>query len=179
MQRLRQGDDAAYREALKLHGDALYTFLVRLTGRRELAEDLFQETWLALARSAAKLPADTRLGPWLYTVARNAFRSHRRWAWVDVSRWLVVDQDDDVTSNAPSPEELALAGQTAGCVHRALAELRPADREILLLHAIDGLDAAEIATILDLEPEAQRQRLSRARKALAHQLQRIEKGERP
>lgn len=177
VERLRRGDDAAYREALRLHGDGLYTFLVRLTARRELAEDLFQETWLALARHAPRLPADTKLGAWLYTVARNAYRSHRRWAWVDVSRWLVVDGDEDTASNAPSPEELAAAHQAASALDEALTRLRAADREILLLHAVEGLDAAEIARILDLGPEAQRQRLSRARKALERELQRIEKGQ--
>jgi|GEM_PF-2411490 len=113
VERLRRGDDDAYREAVALHGNGLYSFLLRLCGQRELAEDLFQETWLALARHAVKLPPDTRLAPWLYAVARNAYRSHRRWAWVDVSRWLVVDHDDTLASCEASPEQVAVAGQTA------------------------------------------------------------------
>jgi len=177
--RLRRGDDAAYREALGLHGDGLYAFLLRLSGSRELAEDLFQETWLALAKHAPRLPTDTRLGPWLYTVARNAFRSHQRWAWVDVSRWLVAEPDDRLASATPSPEAMVQADQTASAVDRALRRLRAPDREVLLLVAADGLDAAEVASILGLSLEAQRQRLSRARKALSEELQRMDTGERP
>lgn len=179
VERLRRGDDDAYREAVALHGNGLYSFLLRLCGQRELAEDLFQETWLALARHAVKLPPDTRLAPWLYAVARNAYRSHRRWAWVDVSRWLVVDHDDTLASCEASPEQVAVAGQTAVDLDIALQRLRPSDREILLLHAVDGLDASEVAAILGLDPDAQRQRLSRARKALRAQLDRLQQGERP
>jgi RNA polymerase sigma factor (sigma-70 family) len=173
VERLRRGDEHAYREAVALHGDNLYSFLLRLCGQRELAEDLFQETWLALARHAMKLPSDTRLAPWLYAVARNAYCSHRRWAWVDVSRWLVVDHDDTLASPEASPEQVAVAEQTADDLDIALRRLRPCDREILLLHAVDGLDASEVAAILGLDPGAQRQRLSRARKALREQLDRI------
>ena len=83
---LRAGDRQALREAVTLHGPRLYGFLLKLTGRRHLADDLFQETWLALAKHAPRLAEDTRLDAWLITVGRNAYRSHLRLRFVDLSR---------------------------------------------------------------------------------------------
>jgi len=56
----------------------LFGFLVRLTRRRDLAEDLLEETWLRFVTHASRLEADTRLGPWLFMVARNVHISHCR-----------------------------------------------------------------------------------------------------
>ena len=169
---LRRGDAAAYREAVRVHGPALYSFLLRLAGRKEVADDLFQETWLALARHATRLRADTRLEAWLFTVARNAHRSHRRWRWADLSRWL-VDEDVEAVATTPSPEDAAARSQEARAVETALATLRPAEREVLLLAAQDGLSAAEAAVMLGVAPEAYRQRLHRARSALTAALDRL------
>lgn len=177
--RLRQADPASYREALRTYGDAVYTFLLRLSGRRDVADDLFQETWLALARHATRLAPDTRLSAWLFTVARNAYRSHHRWAWLDALHWAVDSSDDGfvsssisgAVSSAPSPEEHAVADETAIALDRALSRLRRADREILLLSGLDGVDGGDIAGILGIAQEACRQRLSRARKALALELE--------
>src|SRR5690348_227615 len=72
---LRRGDPLALDCAFALYKDRLFRFLVRLGGRRDLAEDLLQETFLQLARNALRLLPDTDLGAWLFTVARNAWRA--------------------------------------------------------------------------------------------------------
>lgn len=164
--RLRIGDANAFREAFTQHGDALYTFLLRLSGRTDIAEDLFQETWLALARSAHRLSPDTRLIAWLYTVARNAYRDQRRWSWLDLSTLLLRPTE------TPSPEETASSSQELARVERALARMRPADREVLLLCGIEALAPSDVAELLGLSPEAVRQRLARARRALNGELER-------
>jgi RNA polymerase sigma factor (sigma-70 family) len=175
VERLRKGRPEAYREAVRLHGDLIYGFLLRLTGRSDVADDLFQETWIALARSAVDLAPDTHLERWLLTVARNAWRSHRRWAWVDVSRWAVEEVQADMACEGPSPEDELEASRTARELDRALGSLRDKDREVLLLCGMEGLDTAEVASMLGLSSEALRQRLSRARKALADELDRRQK----
>jgi len=175
VERLRKGHPGAYREALRIYGDQIYGFLVRLTGQRDVADDLFQETWIALARHALDLAPDTHLDRWLLTVARNAWRSHRRWAWVDVSRWAVEEVQADIASQEPSPEDELEASRAARALDSALGTLPAKDREVLLLCGMDGLDAAEVATMLGVSPAALRQRLSRARKALADELDRRQK----
>jgi RNA polymerase sigma-70 factor (ECF subfamily) len=56
----------------------LFTFLLRSCRRREVAEDLLEETWLRLVKHARRLRPDSRLGPWLFTVARHLYVSYVR-----------------------------------------------------------------------------------------------------
>jgi len=136
-----------------------------------VAEDLLEETWLRLVASARTLRPDTRLGAWLFTVARNLtwsyFRSHRMREARTVELlglWPLAD-------GGPSPFELAAAGELEDRLERALAELPARHREVLLLVAASGLTPAEAAAICGVRPEALRQRLSRARAALAEELE--------
>jgi RNA polymerase sigma-70 factor (ECF subfamily) len=55
-----------------------FSFLLRMTKNRAVAEDLLEETWLRLVSGGEGLAAGTRLGPWLFTVARNLFLSFCR-----------------------------------------------------------------------------------------------------
>jgi hypothetical protein len=74
--RLKRGEPAAFDEAFDAYGSRLFSFLVRLSHRWEVAEDLLQETWLRLATRAPLLRDDTRLSAWLFTVARNGSAVH-------------------------------------------------------------------------------------------------------
>jgi RNA polymerase sigma-70 factor (ECF subfamily) len=76
--RLRAGDRAAFDAVYTTFNDRLFTFLLRLSCRRDVAEDLLEETWLRLVRHAARIQPDTTLGPWLFTVARNLHVSYLR-----------------------------------------------------------------------------------------------------
>src|SRR5215467_2005619 len=76
--RLKAGDSAAFDEIYDAFNARLFNFLARLMRSRERAEDLLEETWLRLVTHAARLQPDTRLGPWLFTVARNLYVSYCR-----------------------------------------------------------------------------------------------------
>ena len=78
VERLRQGDGEAFDEVYAAFNTRVFTFLVRLSRRRDVAEDLLEETWVRLVKHARRLRPDTRLGPWLFTVARNLHVSYRR-----------------------------------------------------------------------------------------------------
>src|SRR3546814_15604755 len=69
--RLRTGDPEAFDAVHDAFNARLYNFLARLSNRRDVAEDLLEETWLRLVVHARRLNPDTRLGPWLFTVARH------------------------------------------------------------------------------------------------------------
>jgi RNA polymerase sigma-70 factor (ECF subfamily) len=150
----------------------VFAFLLRMTRNRALAEDLLDETWLRLVRHAARLLPDTRLGPWLFTVARNLYWSHRRDALLEES--FVPELLTLWPSPAPwpSPFDLAAAGELERRVERALSTLSPQYREVLLLVRHEGLTATDAAVVCGISPEALRQRLSRARAALAEKLRR-------
>ncbi len=169
--RLRAGDAAAFDEVYAAYNRRLFTFLARLSGSRDVAEDLVEETWLRLVAHRDRLQPDTRFGPWLFTVARNLYLSYRR------SRMLEDTFRPDATDSWPnaglfrSPFEETATTEFERQVETALAELPLAHREVLLLVGVEGLRPAEAAAVCGVSPEALRQRLSRARALLAERLE--------
>ena len=167
---LRHGDETAFDAAYARYRSPLYGFLLRLSRRRDVADDLFQDTWVKLARHAHRLDPETDLRAWLFRVARNAWVSHARWSMFDVSRLAALEYA------APSPAPWTDAeGRTdaARKLHRleqALASLQTAHREVLLLVAVEGFEQEQAAAILGISHVALRQRLSRARAQLASKL---------
>jgi RNA polymerase sigma-70 factor (ECF subfamily) len=166
---LAAGEPQAFDRVYAALRAPLYSFLVRLSGRAELAEDLLQEAWLRLARAAPQLSADTQLRPWLFTVARNLYRSHRRWRLLDSERlrqlgWLPEPA-------RPSPFELLAADAAQRALEHALSRLPLEQREVVLLCSGSGLSPAQVATLLGITPEATRQRLARARAKMRQSLE--------
>jgi RNA polymerase sigma-70 factor (ECF subfamily) len=171
--RLRRGDPAAFDEVYALYRARLYSFLRRLTGRRELAEDLSQETWLRLADRAVDLREDTVLSAWLFTVARNLAASYWRSRWLDGPLVSNIDDLDPPDDPAVSPERLAEATDDRRVLEASLAALAPTDREVLLLVGAEGLSPAEAAAVCGLKPGTLRKRLERARARLSAALDRL------
>jgi RNA polymerase sigma-70 factor (ECF subfamily) len=165
VERLRSGDGDALADVYARYHERIWSFLLRLSGRRHLAEDLFQETWLAVARGARRLRDDTDLRAWLFTVARNRHRSYRRWAALDIARLLELGSGP--AEQARAPDQDAEARAAAARAEAAFAQLSDAHREVLLLVVGEGLDAPQAGVVLGLSPEAVRQRLRRARMELA------------
>jgi RNA polymerase sigma-70 factor (ECF subfamily) len=170
VRRIRAGDAAAFDAIHAEFNGRLFSFLARLSRRRETAEDLLDETWLRFVDRAHKLKPDTRLGPFLFTVARNLYLSYCR------SRLLEDSQTADAIglwplgTPRPSPFESTVANETGRRIEEALASLPAAHREALLLVAVEGMKPAEAAAVCGITPEAMRQRLSRARAAIASHL---------
>jgi RNA polymerase sigma-70 factor (ECF subfamily) len=167
---LRRGEGRAFDAAYAKYGARVYGFLLRLSGRRDVAEDLFQETWLRLARHATRLAEDTDLRAWLFAVARNAWVTYRRWSLLDVSRLVALEESAPPVTAASDPEARADAARRLERLERALAGLPVASREVLLLVGVEGFDQHEAAAILGISYDALRQRLARARAQLAESL---------
>lgn len=167
---LRACEASAFDALYTLYRARIHGFLLRLAGRRDVAEDLFQETWLNAARAASRLREDTRLAPWLFTIARNAWVSHRRWSMLDVSRLVTLGDDAHFTSNETSPDDALASSQSIARIERAIGALPSPLREALLLVTVEGFDQKEAADILGIRYDLLRQRVSRAREKLAAQL---------
>ena len=166
IERLRRGDSAAFDAIYAAHRTRIFSFLARLTGRRALAEDLLQETFLRLCRFAPRLSPDTRIELWLFTVARNLVRSHFRWSIVDADRLQGFQQLGQAASQV-SPFDMSSARELERAVERALLRLPLDQRELLILVVVEHMSSADVAAMLKLNAVALRQRLSRARKQLA------------
>jgi RNA polymerase sigma-70 factor (ECF subfamily) len=167
---LRGGDAAAFDAVHEAFQARLFTFLLRLCRRRDVAEDLLEETWLRLVRHARGLRPDTRLAPWLFTVARRLHVSYVRARVLEDSAAAGLIALWPFSIDRSSPFEAAAASELERRIERALAALPSTSREVLLLVAVAGLDQADAAEVCGISADALRQRLSRARAQLARAL---------
>ncbi len=162
---LRRRDPRGFDLAYAAYAARVRAFLLRLSGRPEVADDLLQHTVLRLAERGPELRPDSDLRSWLFAVARNAYLDQVR-AADDVRDSGGVEA---LANPAPHIEARLLLGD----VERALSCLRVEERELLLLVGVEGLDAAQVASMLGIEPAALRQRLARARARLLATLERL------
>ena len=169
--RLRNGDGTAFDEVHAFYNVRLFNFLARLSRRREVAEDLLEETWLRLVSRASRLQPDTRLGPWLFTVARNLHVSYCRSRLLEDTHAVGLIGLWPCGLALPSPFESTAASEIERRAEEALGALPVIAREALLLVVVEGLRPAEAAAVCGISPEAMRQRLSRARELLARALE--------
>jgi RNA polymerase sigma-70 factor (ECF subfamily) len=111
-----------------------------------------------VSRAAAHLREDSELRPWVFAIARNEYRSFRRWQMVDVTRIFLLGQER---------EEVTVAeGGEVDHLEKGLASLASSDREVLLLVCAHGIDQEEAASVLGISHAALRKRLGRARTRL-------------
>ena len=173
--KLKAGDADAFEVVYGAFNTRLFNFLARLSRHREVAEDLLEETWLRVVDGAPRLRDDTRLGPFLFTIARNLHISYCR------SRSIEDHYAPDLVglwpspSPVPSPIEATIARETGERLDAALAALPAMYREALLLVGFDDLRPAEAALVCGITPEAMRQRISRARTMLAQRLEEMDR----
>jgi len=136
----------------------LFGFFRRRLSDTALAEELTQETFLAVLRASARYQACALFRTWLYAIAFKILRAHRRTA---AFRTLFH-------AEAPAGFEPAVESTVATEVlmRQAVDKLEPLDREVLLLREFEQLSYAEIAELLSLPLNTVRSRLFRARMAL-------------
>jgi RNA polymerase sigma-70 factor (ECF subfamily) len=134
-----------------------------------VAEDLLEDTWLRFVTHADQLRPDTRLGPWLFTVARNVHVTWCRARAVERRATATLDiwPAEGVTE---SPFAQAAGNELERRLERALTSLSVEAREVLLLVGVEGMTPSEAAGVCGVSPEAMRQRLKRARAQLAERL---------
>ena len=163
---LRRGETAAFDAVFAAYRRRLYGFLVRMTRRRDVAEDLLQETFMRLAEHAKQLSVDTRLSAWLFTIAHRLVVS---WARAQAVRAQLAGDlpRREVANSDRSPLEALCDSQAQLALERGFAALPDAYREVALLVGIEGLQPTEVAEILGIRADAVRQRLARARSQLA------------
>jgi RNA polymerase sigma factor (sigma-70 family) len=166
--RYAQGhDEAAFAALVRRHRGLVYGVACRHLADRQLAEDVFQATFLALARSASRLGRPASLVNWLYTVALRLARKARLRAARRAARERTL-----AARSSPPPDPLAaMSGrELLGLIDAELARLPEAYREPLLLCGVQGLSREEAARQLGWSNGAIKGRLERGRRLLAARL---------
>ena len=145
--------------------DRVYSHVVNMTRDSVLGQDLTQEVFLRLHRTAHQLEPQRDPAGWVFTVATNVIRDHwRSREHKRGARELMVEDQEQLKAAHPDPDVQSVMerDEELQAVWTALHSLREADREVILLRDYEELPTAQIAEMLDIAPEAVRQRHSRA-----------------
>lgn len=159
----REGDKAALEALLERHQARVYRFGLKMCGNPEDAQDVLQETLLAMARGVHNFRGASSLSTWLYSVARSFCIKKRR-----TSKFAPDSNADGAPPLDPgqSPDEMLAGKEVEDALNRAVRGLEPIYREVLTLRDIEGLSAPEVAEVLGITVQAVKSRLHRARVAL-------------
>ncbi len=151
---LRQRDPALLDYLIQQYQYRLFRYLLMLTGRREEAEDLFQETWMRVLEKGHQYKPRWKFETWLFTIARHLaidFRRRRQPQSLEaLLQPLDTNQPLEIEDNtSSSPFEQAFAGEEAVEVAAALGHLPASYREVLTLRFQEGMELEEIAQVAD------------------------------
>lgn len=162
--------EEAFAALVRRHVDAVYsTALRRLGGDVQLAQDVVQQVFVALARNAATLARHPALGAWLYLTTRNeAANVVRR-----ERRWKAREQEAQAMHENETDEPVADWGRLAPMLDGAIDGLATADRTAIVLRFVDRRNYAEIGRALRVSEDAARMRVERALAKLRDRLSRV------
>jgi RNA polymerase sigma factor (sigma-70 family) len=161
MERVQDGDSAAYSELFERHHPRVYGFLLRRTRDPQRAADQFQETFLSVYRARHTWKRDRPFRPWLFTIAANLSR--------DAARRAARAPEEPIQEGHLQPAHPRPDARLH--LEEAIAGMPDTLRDAFLLGLVEGFDHREIAEQLDITPDNARARVSRARAWLRRQLQ--------
>ncbi len=166
-------DEDTFRSFYDRTARGLSAYLARVTGDRQIAEDLLQETFYRFLRAAATYDNETHRRNSLYRIATNLALDFRR-------RRLAraAFPAGDSIERVPSGADAGATERTADLT-RAMSRLKPRERAILWLAYAEGASHLEIARVLGLSPTSLKPMLFRARRKLAELLGRAPRGGKP
>ncbi|MEW5851835.1 MAG: sigma-70 family RNA polymerase sigma factor [Myxococcota bacterium] len=163
----RAGDRRALETLLARHQDTIYRFGVRMCANPDDAQDVLQDTMLAVARNLHSFRGASSFSTWVYAIARSfCAKRHRPGRSVRAADLDEEAAAEGVADPRRGPEDALLERRLQRSLEDAIAALEPMYRETLLLRDVEGLSAAETAEVLGLTVEAVKSRLHRARVAV-------------
>jgi RNA polymerase sigma-70 factor, ECF subfamily len=173
MIRYRDGDAHAFELLYARHKGPLYRYLLRHSGAKALAEELYQDVWMKLIQARARYEARAKFTTYLYHLAHNRLIDHYRRSKVSVP--MADDPDEfmmaQVAESAVREPDNELDRRRQGKrLLEQVAALPEAQREVFLLRAESGLSLEEIAEVTGVNAETAKSRLRYALSKLRHGL---------
>jgi RNA polymerase sigma-70 factor (ECF subfamily) len=174
VEKLRGGDEAAFRELVQRYQPRLVRLAESTVGSRAVAEEVTQDTWLAVVKGVERFEGRSSFKTWLFHILLNRARSA-------VGKEVRAGRPDDTVgerfdangawAEPPTPwsdqvDERLVAERLAVRVHALLPELPESQRQVVVLRDVEGLSASEVASMLSLSDGNQRVLLHRGRARL-------------
>lgn len=179
MANLAGGDDLALNRLMDRWAGRVAAFLYRMTGQRETAADLAQETFVKLYQARGRYRVDGNFSTYLFAIASNLAKNHARWRTRHPTVSLDASPND---STGPVPELVDThsdPGETAQKMEKMIAvaaafqALPPDLREAMSLFIYEGMSYAEIGELMGCSAKAVETRIYRARQILKEELKQL------
>ena len=158
--RCQAGEPGAFEDLLAVMERPLLYYAMTLTGNADSALDVLQDVWLKVFRGIRKLNDPGALRPWLYSIvhgiAVDRIRKNSRREAAEQSQY-----EEFVEAEEPS-----FANEDAAAIHQALSEISLPHREVLVLHFLEDLSMAEIATVVGCSEGTVKSRIHYAKRAM-------------
>jgi RNA polymerase sigma-70 factor, ECF subfamily len=171
---LKRQDPDLMDRLIETYQHRLMRYLMFLTGKREVAEDLFQETWIRVLRRGSQYNGQARFDTWIFTIARNLvidLSRKRTMASLDEMREGGDDERPfEIVEDGPSPLEQFQGRENAAEVATVILKLEPSYREVLTLRFHEELSLEEIAAVTRAPLSTVKSRLYRGLAALKPEL---------
>jgi RNA polymerase sigma-70 factor (ECF subfamily) len=171
IERVRAGEERAFRLLVERYEPAVASVVTAMLGRGEEAEDVGQETFIRFYRSIDRFRGEAALGTYLTRIAinlsLNALKRRNRLA----ARFLSRDEARALPERATEGGEEIERRESERLVRRAIGRLDPKHRAVVVLRMIEGYSTRETAAILDVREGTVLSRLSRAMRKLEADLQ--------
>ena len=174
---LKRNDPALLDQLIDTYQHRLLRYLLFLTGRREVAEDLFQETWVRVLLRGAQYNGKARFDTWLFTIARNLVidlsRKRQMSSLDEMSEAGEDERPFEIAIDEPSPFEQFASREARAEVATVLLKLEPNYREVLTLRFHDEMSLEEIACVTCAPLSTVKSRLYRGLAALKPQIEQL------
>lgn len=168
------GDKSAFEELVKRHQELVFSLSFKLTGNRELANDVAQEAFIRAWKAIGKFRGDSTFGTWIYRITVNTAWTLRKKAKKHYSLNIEDTQEPVVVDEKKDPELVAINSDLSLILRKALNQIPLEQRIIVELKNIEGRSHKEIADYLDISVTAAKVRLHRAHQKLRNILEEIE-----
>lgn len=169
LERMARGDREALAIIFRRHQGTVYRFSRQMLGSNEAAEDVTQDVFVALTKTAGRFnPAVASLSTYLYGIARNLVlqRYKRSRARIEVNIDVVAGEDEAALATSDDPTETIARAQATRQLRRAILRLPMHYREVVVLCELNRLSYEDAAVIAGCPVGTVRSRLSRARQML-------------
>jgi RNA polymerase sigma-70 factor, ECF subfamily len=141
------GDTRGFSGLYERYKDRVFGFLVRMTGNREIAEDLLQDTFLAAMRNANQFDRDRNFLSWIFGIAHK--RTIDFFRHVKVENEHQADAEGAIGKGPDSPDINLSNTQLKIIINEAIKKLDPMQREVFLLRELGDVPFKEIAEIMN------------------------------
>jgi len=163
MQEVREGDVGKLEVLFDRHHRALFHYFLRLNGSRAASEDMVQEVFFRILKYRKSYQPGTSFRAWLYQIGRNVSVDHVGRHKGEVA---LPEAAAELRSAEEPPDRQLENKQETALLHRALADLPPEKREVLIMSRFLNLKYEEIASVLKCEVGTVKVRVYRALREL-------------